>query len=47
MPTHLEVMPTRRALVEPYQEKTGFAVDGLALHHLFGMFRLAGIGPQV
>jgi aminoglycoside phosphotransferase (APT) family kinase protein len=40
-------MPTRRELVERYQEKTGFAVDDFDFYHVFGMFRLAVIAQQI
>ncbi|MBA1147344.1 phosphotransferase family protein [Ectothiorhodospiraceae bacterium WFHF3C12] len=47
MPTNLDGMPSRRELVERYQEKTGFQVDDFDFYHVFGMFRLAVIAQQI
>jgi len=47
MPTNLGGMPTRRELVERYQEKTGYRVDDFDFYYVFGMFRLAVIAQQI
>lgn len=46
-PTHLPGMLTRRQVIDYYAQKTGYPVDNIDFHLVFGLFRLAGIVQQI
>ncbi|HQR05573.1 MAG TPA: phosphotransferase [Gemmatales bacterium] len=46
-PTHLPGMLTRREVIDYYSKKTGYPVDNIDFHLIFGLFRLAGIVQQI
>lgn len=46
-PTHLPGMLTRREVIEYYCKKSGFHVDNIDFHLVFGLFRLAVIVQQI
>jgi aminoglycoside phosphotransferase (APT) family kinase protein len=46
-PTHLPGMLTRREVIDYYGNKTGYPVDNIDFHLVFGLFRLAVIAQQI
>ncbi len=46
-PTHLPGMLTRREVIDYYSQKTGYPVDNIDFHLVFGLFRLAVIAQQI
>lgn len=46
-PTHYPGMWSRERLVEAYAEGSGRAVDGIAFHYTFGLFKVAVIVQQI
>ena len=47
MPSDIEGAPTRREIVERFQQRTGLQVDNFPFYFCFGLFRLLVIGQQI
>ena len=47
MPSDIEGAPTRREIIQRFQEKTGLSVDNFPFYFCFGLFRLCVIGQQI